>query len=510
MYKRQKIYGDDYYNFRQFKTKSKGAQEAHEAIRPTYMENDTINSSSQEKRLYDLIWKRTVASQMSDAQIEKTTITINISGKNEQFVATGEVVKFDGFLKVYKESSDEESEDDVKMLPPVKPAQKLEMKNIQAAERFTHYPARYTEASLVKKLEELGIGRPSTYAPTISTIQHRGYVVREDRKGTDRNYQMILLEEGHIKEEVKTETTGNEKAKLFPTDIGMVVTDYLLERFSNILDFNFTASVEEEFDEIAEGKVNWGKMLDSFYKDFHKQVEKAEETKERNLGERQLGNDPVSGKPVLVKIGRFGPMVQMGETTETEKPRFARLQKGQHIENITLAEAMNLFRLPRKIGLFEDSEISVGIGRFGPYLNHNSKFYSLGKEDDPYTVDLARGIEVINAKREQEKNRIIRQFDNEKELFVLNGRFGPYVSFKKENYKIPKGKEPKDLTYEDCMELIKQSDLEGRPRRSRGRFGKKEKTATPAPAKAAPKAKKAAKAKAPATKKATKKSTKKK
>lgn len=455
----KKEFGDKYYQIRQYKTKTKGAQEAHEAIRPTYFENETIQGSNAEKRLYELIWKRTVASQMSDAAFERTSVTIGISGSSYHFIANGEVLKFDGFLKVYFESSDDENSDEIKgLLPPLTLNQILKEKYITAVEKFAHHLPRYTEASLVKKLEELGIGRPSTYAPIISTIQQRGYVLKEDRPGTERNFYVLKLENGDISENFETENTGAEKAKLFPTDIGMVVNDYLVGHFKEILDFNFTANVEKEFDEIAAGKVIWSEMIDRFYRPFHEKVETATATRDTtNKGERLLGNDRESGKPIIVRIGKYGPMVQIGNSKDEEKPRYARLQSGQYLETITMEQALNLFKLPKKIGKYEDVEIAVGIGRFGPYLQHNSKFYSLVKGvDDPYTIGLERAIELIESKREKDRNKIINTFENEGTLQVLNGRWGPYISYNNENFKIPKGKDPKELTLEDCLAVIKK------------------------------------------------------
>ncbi|HYX07211.1 MAG TPA: type I DNA topoisomerase [Bacteroidales bacterium] len=463
-------YGAKYSNSRQFKTKSKGAQEAHEAIRPTYIDKPTVPGNNQEKKLYDLIWKRTIASQMSDAELEKTTATISISNQKEQFVANGEVLKFDGFLKVYIESTDEEQDENVKssLLPPLSLDQPLDMKEISATERFTHHPPRYTEASLVKKLEELGIGRPSTYAPTISTIQNRGYVVREDRPGEERKYVKLVLANEKINETSLTETTGAEKAKLFPNDIGMIVNDFLVEHFDDIIDFNFTAKVEKEFDEIAEGKKDWTKMIDRFYNPFHQRVEETLEQAERNKGERILGNDPKTGKVISVKIGRYGPMVQMGEATDEEKPRFAGLQKGQHLETITLEEALDLFKLPRTIGTYEDSDVAIGVGRFGPYVRHKSKFYSLKKGvDDPMTIELDRAIELIEEKRERDRNKIIKTFPEDEKLEVLNGRWGPYISYDKGNYKIPKDKEASSLSYKECMEIVSKGKPSGKRKKKK-------------------------------------------
>ncbi|MDR1155890.1 MAG: type I DNA topoisomerase [Bacteroidales bacterium] len=455
-----KEFGAQYSQSRQYKTKSKGAQEAHEAIRPTYMDKTDVAGSAQEKRLYELIWKRTVASQMSDAQLEKTTVTIDISTTPEKFVATGEVIKFDGFLKLYIESQDDESEEEKGvLLPPINKGQSLVADEITATQRFTHHPPRYTEASLVKKLEELGIGRPSTYAPTISTILQRGYVAKEDKEGIEREYAVYTLKNNDLKEEIKTEMTGAEKAKLFPSDIGMIVNDFLIDHFNDILDYNFTASVEKEFDEIAEGKLNWTKMIDKFYHPFHEKVDVTTKTSERTVGERKLGIDPESGKPVMAKIGKYGPLVQIGEVSDEEKPRFAGLSKGQHLETITLEEALELFQLPRKVGQYEEKEITAAVGRFGPYLLHSSKFYSLKPAtDNPLTVTLDRAIELIEAKREADRNKVIKSFDREPDLQVLNGRWGPYISYKKENYKIPKNQNPTSLTWDDCMKIVSESD----------------------------------------------------
>ncbi|MBU8893129.1 MAG: type I DNA topoisomerase [Bacteroidales bacterium] len=452
-------FGEKYLKTRNFKTKSKGAQEAHEAIRPTFIENQDISGTDREKRLYDLIWKRTVASQMSEAQLEKTTIDINVSNDDHKFVAVGEVLKFDGFLKVYFESSDDENDEETKgLLPSVDKGEKLDYDSIQATERFTHYPPRYTEASLVKKLEELGIGRPSTYAPTISTIQNRGYVVKEDRLGNERKYISYVLINSKIKESTKAEITGAEKNKLFPNDIGMVVNDFLAEHFNEIVNYNFTASVEEEFDEIASGKLGWTKMIDKFYKPFHQTVETTLETSDRSVGERILGDDPETGRPVSVKIGPYGPMVQLGLKDDEEKPRFASLQRGQHLETITLNEAIELFKLPRDIGLYEDKKVVVSIGRFGPYVRHDSKFISLKKEDNPYKIELDRAIELIEEKREKDRLKFIKSFDEEPELQILNGRWGPYIVYKKKNYRIPKNIKAEDLTLVKCMEIVKGSD----------------------------------------------------
>ena len=449
-------FGEKYLKTRQYKTKSKGAQEAHEAIRPTYIEHHEIAGPANERKLYELIWKRTIASQMSEALLEKTTVNIRISNRKELLVATGEVLLFDGFIRVYRESSDEENgENGSELIPPLKQGQSLKMESIEAIQRFPHAPARYTEASLVKKLEELGIGRPSTYAPTISTIQTREYVVKEDRQGTVRELDALVLKNGKVTGFTKSEKTGFEKAKLFPTDIGIVVNDFLTEHFGNIVDYNFTAKVEAEFDSIADGKMIWYEMIHRFYKPFHEQVDLTEKTSSRSSGERLLGNHPETGEPVVVKIGRYGPMAQIGETNNGTKPRFARLAKGQLIETITMEEAIRLFALPRSVGEFEDSAISVGVGRFGPYVRHKGAFYSLKKGvDDPMTIDLDRTIEIITGKRTADLMRIIREFPEEPELKVLNGRFGPYISYQKKNYKIPKKLDPAALSLDDCKTLI--------------------------------------------------------
>lgn len=461
--------GEKYVHSRQYKTKTKGAQEAHEAIRPTYLENETIGGTSQEKRLYDLIWKRAIASQMSDAELEKTTVTIHISTAEEKFVATGEVLRFDGFLRVYMESNDEETNDEQeeKLLPPLAIGDSLSCDRIDAVERFSLRPPRYTEASLVRKLEELGIGRPSTYAPIITTIQQRGYVVKEDRDGVERNYRTIGLKGNTIKEEIRKEVFGTERSKLFPTDIGIVVNDYLIRNFEQVMDFNFTAKVEKQFDEIAEGHLIWNEMIDEFYKPFHKTVEKALNS-DRVNSEKILGTDPVSGKRISVKIGKFGPLVQLGEKAENEtdeKPRFASLNPGMSIETITLDEALKLFSLPRELGEYEEKKVSVAIGRFGPYVRFDNKFVSLQKNvDDPYTITRERAVELIEAKREKDRNAVILIFEEEPELRVLNGRWGPYISYKKENYKIPKETDPHTLSLDDCKKLI--ADSANAPRRN--------------------------------------------
>ena len=456
-----KTLGERYLHIRNYHTHTKGAQEAHEAIRPTYISHHEINASSQEKRLYELIWKRTIASQMSDAELEKTTATIAVSGRKEHFVAVGEVLKFDGFLKVYMESTDDEgdTEGNDKMLPALAKGDVLALSSVTATERFSQAPARYTEASLVRKLEELGIGRPSTYAPTISTIQQREYVEKGDRKGTERKYRMLTLHDGKIESGEKTELTGADKGKLLPTDIGVVVNDFLTEYFPDILNYNFTANVEQQFDDIAEEKTVWNDEIDHFYKLFHPVVESALALRlEHKVGERVLGTDPKSGRPVSVKIGRFGPLVQIGTPEDTEKPLFASLLKGQSMSTITLEEALKLFDLPRTLGDFEGKTVVVGIGRFGPYIRHDGKYVSLPKEFTPQGVSLEDAIMLIQQKREQESQRLIKKFDEDDELELLNGRFGPYIAYKKKNYKLPKGSEPASLTFADCMKIVEDAD----------------------------------------------------
>ena len=464
------LMGDKYVKTRQFATKSKGAQEAHEAIRPTYMANETIHGTAQEQKLYELIWKRTIASQMADAELEKTTATISISNSNEVFVATGEVITFDGFLRVYKESYDDENEqeDESRLLPPLSIGQALEKATVSATQRFTMCPLRYTEASLVRKLEELGIGRPSTYAPTISTVQQRGYVEKGNKEGVKRSFDIMTLKEGKIAEATKTEMTGNEKAKLLPTDVGIVVNDFLMDYFPGIMDYNFTASVEKEFDEVADGEKEWTGMMDAFYQDFHPLVEKTSNTKtEHKVGERILGTDPVSGKPVSVKIGRYGPIIQIGSVEDEEKPRFAQLPKGMALETITLEEALECFKLPRTLGDFEEKTVSVGVGRFGPYVRHNNAFVSIPKGTDPMSVTLEDAIALIQSKREAAENKIIKTFEEEPGLQILNGRYGPYIAFEKKNYKIPENVDPKDLDLQTCFKVIELQKLKGETKKTR-------------------------------------------
>ncbi len=485
-----KEYGDEYYNRRIFKTKSESAQEAHEAIRPTDFSTLVGSSDRNEQRLYELIWKRAIASQMSDAQLERTTATIGISTTSEELVAQGEVIKFEGFLKVYLESSDDEGDEEQKgMLPPLNIGQVLKLADMKATERFTRNPPRYTEASLVKKLEEMGIGRPSTYAPTISTILKREYIVKEDRQGFEREFKEMTLANDQIKSKVNKEVYGSEKAKLFPTSTGMVVNDFLVSHFQDIVDYSFTASVEKDFDHIAEGQLGWQQMIKDFYTPFQKKVAEArEEAIDKSLTSRDLGEDPATGKKVSVRIGKYGPYVQIGDVEDEEKPRFASLQKGQLMETITLEEAFELFKLPRQVGFFEDKDMVVNVGKFGPYVKHDGKYYSLAKTDDPMAVTEERLIEIIEEKRLQDSNRTIKEFAEDPEAKVLNGRYGPYIAFGKKNVKIPKGTEPASLTYDQVLKLAAET-----PDKPAGR-GAKKPTAAKAPA-----------AKKPAAKKATKK-----
>ena len=464
------LMGEQYVKTRQFATKTKGAQEAHEAIRPTYMSNEKISGSAQEQKLYELIWKRTIASQMADAELEKTTATITISNSQETFMAVGEVVTFDGFLRVYRESYDEdiEQEDESRLLPPLTVGQVLEQKEVLATQRFSQCPPRYTEASLVRKLEELGIGRPSTYAPTISTIRQRGYVEKGNKEGVKREYDLLKLKGNKITETIKSELTGNEKSKLLPTDVGIVVNDFLMNYFPEIMDYNFTASVEKEFDEVAEGEKEWSGMMEPFYKGFPPLVEKTMYTKtEHKVGERMLGTDPVSGKPVSVKIGRFGPVIQIGSADDEEKPRFAQLAKGMSMETITLEEALESFKLPRTLGEYEEKSVTIGVGKFGPYIRHDGAFVSVPKDKDPMAISLEEAIELILAKREAAENKVIKTFEEEPELQILNGRFGPYVAYKKKNYKIPESIEPKDLNLEACFKIIELQKSKEENRKSR-------------------------------------------
>jgi DNA topoisomerase-1 len=453
-------YGEKYYRFRTFTTKTKGAQEAHEAIRPTDINAESIAGKPQENKLYNLIRKRTLACQMADAELERTTISVDISGKKEKFIATGEVLIFDGFLQVYHEGTDDETEkEDTGLLPPVKTSDILAMKNITATERFTQRPPRYTEASLVRRMEELGIGRPSTYAPTIQTILNRKYVQKGDTEGMERNYCILTLSAGKIKTETKTETTGSDKGKLIPTDTGTIVNDFLTEYFPSILDYNFTATVEKEFDAIAEGELNWTEAIDKFYKMFHPIVESAITVKsDHKIGERKLGDDPKTGLPVLVKIGRFGPVAQLGLANpedKTFKPQFASLMKGQSIETITLDEALRLFELPRKIGEYEDKTVSANTGRFGPYVLHDGKYISIPATLSPRSITIEEAIELIKDKRRKEAERLIKTFDEKPGLEILNGRFGPYIAHNGTNHKIPKSvTDPHSLTLEEVMKII--------------------------------------------------------
>jgi len=472
-------YGNKYHQQRVYKTRNASAQEAHEAIRPTYFTQHTISGDSSEVRLYDLIWKRAIASQMSEALFEKTTAKISISTRKDELVANGEVMKFDGFLKVYLESSDDEDDNlqdgENAMLPPLTKGQLLDLQEMLATERFSRPPARYTEASLVKKLEELGIGRPSTYAPTISTIQNRGYVLKEEREGKQRAFRVLTLKGDKITKDEKTETTGAEKGKLFPTDIGSVVNDFLVQYFVDIVDFNFTATVEKQFDEIAQGLTEWTDMIRSFYTPFHKEVESTIQTADKATGERELGLHPVTGKKVSVRIGRFGPFVQVGDSVvegvNDEKPLYASIRAGQSIETITLDEALELFKLPKKVGVFEDKDMTVAIGKFGPYIRHNGAFVSLPKGVDPHDVTEEMAVELINEKRKKDAEKLIKAFDEDATVKVLNGRFGPYIEFGKLNVKIPKGKDPKELTFEECKALAATAEKE--PKKTGKKFVKK-------------------------------------
>lgn len=493
-------YGDKYHQHRKYKTKSAGAQEAHEAIRPTYFNNHTIDGESNEKRLYELIWKRAIASQMSEAQFEKTVAKIGISTRKEDLVANGEVMKFDGFLKVYLESSDDDDDNQTAdgenaILPPLTKGQVLDLQELTATERFSRPPARYTEASLVKKLEELGIGRPSTYAPTISTIQNRGYVVKEEREGRQRNFRVLTLKGDNITKDTRVENTGAERGKLFPTDIGAVVNDFLVQHFQGIVDFNFTASVEKQFDEIAQGLQDWTKMIRTFYDPFHKDVLTTTETADKATGERELGVHPESGKKMSVRIGRYGPFVQVGENPSDEseeKPLYASLRTGQSIETISLEEALELFKLPKVLGEYEGKVMKVAIGRFGPYISHNSAFISVPKEIDPLDVTEEQAIELIEAKRKKDAERLIKAFPEDETVKVLNGRWGPYIEFGKLNVKIPKDiTDPTTLTFEQCKALADAMPKDAK----KGRFGKTVAAAKPAAKKAPAKKKAAAKKK---------------
>jgi DNA topoisomerase-1 len=447
------MYGEEYHQFRKYKTKNESAQEAHEAIRPTYMSHSTVTDADL-KKLYELIWKRTMASQMADAELERTIAKINISTNNEELAAQGEVLKFEGFLKVYREDRDDDdiSEEEAEgILPPLVVGQQLPLKEMKAIERFSRPHPRFTEASLVKKLEELGIGRPSTYAPTISTILKRGYVEKRDKEGVKRDYRVFVLEKDHIKKIVDQETTGAERSKLFPTDLGLVVTDFLKQYFDDIMDYGFTARIEEEFDEVAEGKMKWNKMIDDFYNPFKKDVEKTIETAERVKGERELGTDPISGKPIVARMGRFGPMVQIGIADENEKPHFAALKKGQSIETITLEEALDLFKLPLTLGEFEGQEVYVNMGRFGPYVKWGEDFISIPKGEDPLEIDMERAIELINQKKEADAP--IALYDS-KPVTRGKGRFGPYIKWNDMFINVPRRYDFDALSQKDVNELV--------------------------------------------------------
>ena len=456
----KKVYGEEYSKPRQYHTSSKGAQEAHEAIRPTYMDVTEIEGTLQERRLYELIWKRTIASQMADAELEKTTVDIKLGNQQPTFVAQGEVVKFDGFLKVYRESFDDEDahdEENSHLLPPLKKGQVLERREITAIERFSQGPQRYTEASLVHKMEELGIGRPSTYAPTISTIQQREYVQKGDKKGTERSYTVDTLKGKQVTQKTRKEMVGSDKGKLLPTDVGIVVNDFLMQYFPGIMDYNFTAKVEQDFDKIAEGKEKWNDMMEHFYKDFEPTVENTLNARqERRVGERELGSDPKSGRPVFVKIGRFGPVVQIGTADDNTKPLFAQIPKDKSMENITLEEALELFKLPREVGDFEGTTVTIGAGRFGPYILHNGKYTSLPKGADPMAVTLDEAVELIKEKRAQEAKRHLKMFAEDDKLEILNGRYGAYIVYDGKNYRLSKAMQERaaDLTYEECMAIV--------------------------------------------------------
>ena len=456
----KKLYGEEYSKPRQYRTSAKGAQEAHEAIRPTYMDQTEVEGTSQEKKLYELIWKRTAASQMADAEIEKTTVNISIDGTDEQFIAQGEVVKFDGFIKVYRESSDDDAQQEEEighLLPPLKKGQELTRREIQATERFSQGPVRYTEASLVHKLEELGIGRPSTYAPTISTIQQREYVHKGDKKGEERTYTIDTLKGKQVKQSLRKEMAGSDKGKLLPTDIGIVVNDFLMDHFTEIMDYNFTAKVERDFDKIAEGKEKWTSMMRGFYKSFEPVVEKTLNARQvHKAGERELGKDPKSGRPVFVKIGRFGPVVQIGSADDQVKPQFAQLPSECSMETLTLEEALELFKLPRTVGTFEGGDVVIGTGRFGPYILHKKKYISLPKTYDPMTITLDETVALINEKRQQEEKRHLKTFQEDSKLEVIDGRYGPYLAYDGKNYRLPKNMHQRaaELSFEDCMAII--------------------------------------------------------
>jgi DNA topoisomerase-1 len=471
------LMGDEYHQRRTYHTHSKGAQEAHEAIRPTDMNRQTIEGDTREQRLYELIWKRTIACQMADAKLERTTVSIAVSETDEMFQATGEVVRFDGFLRVYRESQGDDENanaDESKLLPPMNEGETLQRREVVAQQRFSQQPARYTEASLVHKMEELGIGRPSTYAPTISTIQNREYVVKGDAEGTPRSYDQLTLQSDTISETTQSENVGSNRGKLVPTDIGLVVNDFLMEYFPEIMDYNFTANVEKQFDEVAEGKENWTEMISNFYQDFEPQVERTlNEKTEHRVGERELGVDPKSGKPVSVKIGRFGPVVQMGTPSDDEKPQFANLTKGQSIETITLEEALELFKLPRTLGELEGQVVKANVGRFGPYVQLGKLFVSIPKGEDPMDITLERAAELIQEKRLKEEQSHLKQFDEDPDLEVRAGRWGPYIAYKGKNYKLPKSDAERatELTYDECKKII-EAEAKKPATRGRGRATK--------------------------------------
>lgn len=471
------LMGDEYHQRRTYHTHSKGAQEAHEAIRPTDMNRQTIEGDTREQRLYELIWKRTIACQMADAKLERTTVNIAVSETDEMFQATGEVVRFDGFLRVYRESQGDDENanaDESKLLPPMNEGETLQRREVVAQQRFSQQPARYTEASLVHKMEELGIGRPSTYAPTISTIQNREYVVKGDAEGTPRSYDQLTLQSDTISETTQSENVGSNRGKLVPTDIGLVVNDFLMEYFPEIMDYNFTANVEKQFDEVAEGKENWTEMISNFYQDFEPQVERTlNEKTEHRVGERELGVDPKSGKPVSVKIGRFGPVVQMGTPSDDEKPQFANLTKGQSIETITLEEALELFKLPRTLGELEGQVVKANVGRFGPYVQLGKLFVSIPKGEDPMDITLERAAELIQEKRLKEEQSHLKQFDEDPDLEVRAGRWGPYIAYKGKNYKLPKSDAERatKLTYDECKKII-EAEAKKPATRGRGRATK--------------------------------------
>ena len=450
--------GEEYLKVRKYHTNSKGAQEAHEAIRPTYINEHEISGTAQEKKLYSLIWKRTIASQMADAIMERTNVDIDIDCRKEKFTATGEVIKFDGFLKVYIESTDEDGSDnssETNLLPAMKKGMTMTAESVTATQRFTQQPPRYTEASLVKKLEELGIGRPSTYAPTISTIQNREYVMKGEKKGEPRDYKIITLKNDKISKKTNTETTGMDKGKLIPTDTGTIVNDFLQQYFPSIMDYNFTARIEEEFDEVAEGKMKWNDSIDKFYTKFHPNVDEVAHLRlEHKVGERILGNDPKTGKPVSVKIGRFGPLVQLGSTDDAEKPLFASLLKGQSVNSITLDEALKLFDMPRNLGNYEDADLIVAIGRFGPYIKHGSKFVSIPKDMSPQSISYDEAVALVVKKREEDAQKVVKKFEENPDMEILNGRYGVYIAYKKKNYKIPKGVDAANLSLDDCLKIV--------------------------------------------------------